>query len=215
RDVRVDVAVAGHPHRAVERLGRRLRHQPQHLFRTDELGVEPDPVRTAHAATQLEQALGARRDAQRADRLEDAELVVELDAVAAKAHHRRRRVELRDETGGVMGRPARQLALLDENHVAAGLREVVRAADARDPAADDDDHALTSSDVHATMRVRSPRKTSRAVSTTSPAPSYAMRSTSIKGAPGRKPSASASAASASTGSIRSTARTGASSPSSS
>ena len=110
-----------------------------HLLRADELRVEADPVRAADAAAQLEEALRARRDAQRADRLEDAELLVQLHAVAAEAHHRRRRVELRDEPGRVVRRAARQLALLDEHDVLhARFREVVRAADAGDAAADDD-----------------------------------------------------------------------------
>ena len=174
RDMRVDVPVARHPHRAVQRLRRRGRKQAANLLRADELRIEADPVGAADAAAELEEALGARRDPQRADHLEDPELLVELDAVAAEPHHRRRRVELRHEPGRVMRRAARQLALLDQHHVPhARLREVVGAADAGDPAADHDG-AHTGSrncDVHATMRVRSPRKTSRATSTTRPAAS--------------------------------------------
>src|SRR6185437_16366154 len=126
-------------HRAVERLGRRGGHQPQDLLCADELRIETDAVRAADAAAELEPALRARRDAQRADRLEDAELLVELDAVAAEAHHRRRRIELRDETRGVMGRAARELAFLDEHDILhPHLREVKRRADTGDAAADDD-----------------------------------------------------------------------------
>ena len=172
-DVRVDIPVVRHPHRAVERLRARDRHQPAHVLRTDELGIEPDPVGAADAAPQLEEALRARREPKASHRLEDSELVVELDAVTAKAHHRRRRVELRDEPCGVVRRPARELALLEQqNLLHPRLREVVRAADAGDAAADHDDaHARASSDVQATIRVRSPRKTSRAVSTASPSSS--------------------------------------------
>ena len=174
RDVRVDVPVARHPHGAVQRLRRRGRQQATNLLGPDELRIEADPVRAADAASELEEALGAGCDPQRADRLEDAELLVELDAVAAEPHHRRRRVELRHEPGRVMRRAARQLALLDQHDVLhARLREVVGAADAGDPAADHDGAhtGSRSCDVHATMRVRSPRKTSRATSTTRPAES--------------------------------------------
>src|SRR5690348_5457930 len=148
RDVRVDVAVAGHPHGAVERFRGDLREVPSRLLRPDELRVEPDRVRTTDSTPQLEEALLTRCDAQRPHTLEDAQLLVQLHAVAAEAHHRRRRVELRDEPGGVMGRAARQLALLDEDDVAdARLGEVVRTADPGDPSADDDDlrHARTRS----------------------------------------------------------------------
>ena len=85
--VRVDGAVVGDPDRAVEGLLRRRRHEAQGLVRPDELDVEPDRARPARPALELLQALGAGRDPQAPDGLEDAELAVELDAVAAKAHH--------------------------------------------------------------------------------------------------------------------------------
>ncbi len=146
-DVRIDVAVARHPHGAVQRRRRDLREQRARLLRADKLRVEADRVRAAHAAAQLEEALGTGRDAQAPDRLEHAQLLVQLHAVAAEAHHRRRRVELRHEPGRVMRRSTRQLALLDEHDVAhARIGEVVRAADAGDAAADDDGaHARTRS----------------------------------------------------------------------
>jgi hypothetical protein len=98
-----------------------------------------DAVRTADAALQLEITVGARSDAQAADGLEDAKLRVQLDAVAAELHHRLRWVELGDEARGVVGRPARQLPLLDQHDVAhTRLGEVIRAADARDAASHDD-----------------------------------------------------------------------------
>ena len=72
--------------------------------------------------------------------LEHAELLVELDAVAAEPHHRRRGVELGDEAGGVAGRAARQLALLEQDDVGpARLGQVVGDAAPGDAAADDDD----------------------------------------------------------------------------
>ena len=75
----------------------------------------------------------------------------------------------------MVGRAARQLALLEEQHVAQPFSgEVVGDADAGDPAADHDDlravvrHVAVSADAQATTRVRSPRKRSRANSTASP-----------------------------------------------
>ena len=66
--------------------------------------------------------------------------LVQLDAVAAEPHHRRRRVELGDEAGGVAGRAAGQLGLLDQQHVAPARRgQVVGDAAAGDTAADHDD----------------------------------------------------------------------------
>ena len=65
---------------------------------------------------------------------------VELDRVAAEAHHRRRRVERGHEARGVVGRAARQLALLEQQHVVpAGPGEVVGDAGAGDTAADHHD----------------------------------------------------------------------------
>ncbi len=139
RDVRVDVPVTGHPHSSEEGLRAGRGHQSPHVVRTDELGVETDAVRAADAATQLAQALRARCDPQRADGLEDPELLVEIDAVAPEAHHRRRRIELGHEPGSVVRRAARQLALLEQDDVPhPSLCEVVGTARARDAAPDDD-----------------------------------------------------------------------------
>ena len=175
RDMRIDVAVTGHPDRAVERFRARRGQQTDGFFGRDELGVEPDAPCPADAPPQLEEAVLARRHAEAADRLENVEAAIELDAVAAEAHHRRRGIELRHEPGSVVRGAARQLPLVEQQHVGhAFAGEVVRGADAGDPAADDDDlgpvvrHARVSADAHATMRVRSPRKRSRANSTASP-----------------------------------------------
>ena len=126
RDVRIDMAVAGHPDGAEDRGAVGFREPLEHLGRRDELGLEPDAGGSARGPAQVEQALLARRDAHAADALEDAELAVHLDAVAPEAHHRRRRVELGHEPRGVVGRPARQLSLLEQHDLAPpGLGEVV------------------------------------------------------------------------------------------
>ena len=137
RGVRVDAAVVGDPDGPVERLGGGGRHQRRRLVRPQHLDVEADPAGAGGASSKLQQAVRAGGDAQAPHRLEDAQLPVELDAVAAEAHHRRGRVELRDETGGVARRPAGQLALLDQHHVAhTGAGQVVGNAAAGDAATD-------------------------------------------------------------------------------
>src|SRR5262249_17990327 len=74
------------------------------------------------------------------DRLKHAELAVQLDRVAAKPHHGRRRVEHRDQPRRVARRSAGQVALLQQKDVVpAGPRKVVRDAAAGDAAADDND----------------------------------------------------------------------------
>ena len=138
--VGVDAAVALDPHRAVQRLDRRGRHERNGLLRADHLDVEPDAARPAGAAAQLDQALGGRRDAQAADAVEHAEPVVELDAVAAKRHHRRRRVELGDEPRGVARGAAGELVLLDQERVADARRGQVIGNAAAGHAAADHDH---------------------------------------------------------------------------
>ena len=141
--VRVEVAVRGQVDRAVQRVGRDRGHQPACLVGADHLDVEPDAARPAGGPFQLEQLLAARGEAQAADRLEGTEAPVQLDAVAPEGHHRRRRVERRDEAGRLAGRAGRQLRLLDEEDVGpAGERQVVGDAAAGDPATDDDDTCL-------------------------------------------------------------------------
>ena len=140
RDVGIDRAVALDPDRPVERLARGGGQQPHGLVRREHLDVEPDPAGLAGAALELLEALGARGDAEAPDAVEDAEVPVELDAVPAKAHHRRGGVELGDEAGRVAGRAAGQLALLEEEHVTQPrLREVICDAAPGDPAPYDDD----------------------------------------------------------------------------
>src|SRR4051794_27741791 len=71
------------------------------------------------------------------------ERAIEVDRVAEQAHHVVARVELRAEPGGVPGRAARQLGLLDQDDVVpAELREVVGQAAARHAASDDRDPRL-------------------------------------------------------------------------
>ena len=137
--MRVEMAVLRHVDGAVERLRARLREQSQRLLGRGELGLHADG--RARVTPRCSSASDSGLDAMRTlpDRLEDAELAVELDAVAPEAHHRRRRVELGDEACGVAGRAARQRPLVDQDDVApACARQVVGHAAARDPAADDD-----------------------------------------------------------------------------
>ena len=150
--VRVDAAVVAHPDRAVERLRAGLRHQRERLLGADHVDVEADPARPAGAAPQLHQALLAGGDPEASEPLEHAELLVELDAVAAEAHHRRRGVELGDEAGRVAGRAARQLTLLDKDDVGPpGLGQVVGDAAPGDAAADDNDSGSVTLHVRALL----------------------------------------------------------------
>ena len=114
----IDVSVSRHPDRAVQRLRAGRRHEPDSFLGRDQIGLQPDPAGPADAAPQLEQALRAGGHPQASHGLEHAELSIELDAVASEAHHRRRGVELGDESSRMVGRAARQLALLEEQHVA-------------------------------------------------------------------------------------------------
>ena len=66
-------------------VGRDRRHEPARLVGADDPGVEPDPARPAGGPFELEELLAARREAEAADGLEDAEAPVQLDAVAAEA----------------------------------------------------------------------------------------------------------------------------------
>ena len=143
RAVRVEMAVAGQVDRAVERVRRDGGHQAARLVGRDHADVEADPPRPAGGPLELEELVVARREAQAADALEDAELLVQLDAVAPELHHRRRRIEGGHDAGGVAGRAGRQLRLLDEEDIGpAGQRQVVGDAAAGDPAADDDDASV-------------------------------------------------------------------------
>ena len=131
------MAVARHPHGAVQGLGCDRGHQAGRLGGGDELGFQPDAAGAADAALQLHHVVFARRKPQASDRLEDTQLLVQLDAVAAEPHHRRRGIELRHEAGGVAGRAARQLVLLKQHDLAPSrLREVIGDARAGDAAAD-------------------------------------------------------------------------------
>ena len=95
RRVRIEMTVARHPHRAVQRVRRDDRHAARGLSGRHQLDVQANAARAAHAALQLHQLILARCEAQAAHRLEHAELLVQLDAVAAESHHRRRGIELR------------------------------------------------------------------------------------------------------------------------
>ena len=138
--VRVDAAVLLDPDRAVQVVPAGLWHQLQRLVRRQHVHVEPDAAGPARAPLQLHQALGAGRDPEAAEPVEHPQPLVQLDAVAAEPHHRRRGVELGHQAGRVAGRTAGQLSLLDQHHVPpARQRQVVGDAASGDTAADDDD----------------------------------------------------------------------------
>jgi hypothetical protein len=149
--VRVQVAVGGEVDRAVQGLGRDGGHQGQRLVRPDDLGVQADPARSTGRPLQFAQLVRGRCQAQAADRAEDAQALVQLDAVAPEGHHRGRRVEGRHEPRGLARGPSRQLVLLQQQHVRpAGEGQVVGHVAADDAAPDDHDASL----VHAHERTR-------------------------------------------------------------
>ena len=118
--MRVEVAVAGHPDRAVEDRGHAAGSRRPGLFGAEMSSASsPMPRARLTPALQLEEAVLARRDAQAADRLENAEAVVQLDRCSGGSASSSARVELRHEPGSVVGRAARQLALLEQQHVAS------------------------------------------------------------------------------------------------
>ena len=142
---RLDPAVAGEVQRAVEVLRRHQREDAQRLRGRDDVDVEPDRARHAHLAPEERELLRARGHAEaahfapvlRGPRL-GLEAPVQLDAVLAHPHDGGRGVEVRDQPRGVPGRPAGQLALVEQHHVGPALaREVVGDAAAGDAAADD------------------------------------------------------------------------------
>ena len=136
RGVRIEVAISRYPDRSVKRVGGDDRHEPFGFGGGHQLDVEPDAAGAAGAALQLLQLVLARREAKAADRIEDADLLVKLDAVLAKTHHRRRGVELCHKPCRMTGRPAGQLILLQQHDVAPSrLREVIRHAGAGDATA--------------------------------------------------------------------------------
>ena len=144
---RVGLAVARNPDRACQVVGPQDRRDPPGLGGRDELELDAEALRARHLATEELEPLGRLRDVERAARLpagREAGLLlerrVELDAVAAHARHVARRPVLADEPGGVPGRAARELALLEQHDVAPSeLRQVVGGRAAGDAAADDDD----------------------------------------------------------------------------
>ena len=148
--VGLEVPIVRHVHRAVEALPAHHGAEPQRLARRDDADVQPERSRPAHAPLKLLERRGARGESEAPDRPPagglahlGGDLAVEPDAVAHQEHVGGRRAELRHEADRVKGRPAGQLALLDENDLAAPRgREMVRDAAADDAAADDDDRRL-------------------------------------------------------------------------
>ena len=130
RGVWIEVPIARDPDRSVERTLGDRRYQ---------LDVEPDASGAADAPLQLLQLFVAGGKAQAPDLLEDTELLIQLDAVTAESHHRRRWIELSHKARGVARRAAGQLVLFEEDGVApASLRQVVGDARPRDAATNDD-----------------------------------------------------------------------------
>src|SRR5919204_5545008 len=115
------------------------RHQPGCLLGRNQLDVESDAVSTADPALQLHPLLPAGGEAKAAHGLEDAELAIELDAVATESHHGRGWVELGDQAGRVAGGAAGEVGLLEENGVApASPGQVISDAGPGDSAANHD-----------------------------------------------------------------------------
>ena len=143
RAMRIEVAIVSEVHRPEHRLAGHRGHQRQRLPRPDDVRVETDPACAARRSLQFPELIHRRGQPQAADPLEDTESLVERDAVASEPHHRRRRVEGSDQSGGLAGGPGGELMLLDEHHVRpSGRREVVRDAASGDAAADHDHASL-------------------------------------------------------------------------
>jgi DNA-binding GntR family transcriptional regulator len=115
------------------------------LGRSEQRGVQPEAERAAVAARELGPALLGRRDLDAADRVE-ARQPVELERAEQRARglrelrHRRRRVELEDEPGGVRRRAARlpQRPLVDHHQVGPALADQMMGhRGARDAGPDD------------------------------------------------------------------------------
>ena len=84
RAVRVEVAVLGEVDRAVEVVRADRRHAADGLVGRDHLDVQPDPAGAAGGPLELAQLIRARGEPQAARPLEDAQPLVQLDAVAAE-----------------------------------------------------------------------------------------------------------------------------------
>ena len=116
-------------------------------LRADDLDRDAGDLAHRPPVTELVEPVGGRRQADAAagvpvDRLARLGLEprVQLDAGAQQPHQVIARVELRAETGGVPGRTARQLVLLEQDDVAPSqLRQVVGKAATGNAAADDRD----------------------------------------------------------------------------
>ena len=152
RPARVDPPVPRQVHGAVKVIGGHERKQPERLGGRDGVHVEAERARGADLPPQEEPLVAARGHPETPDLVPvlggarfGLEAPVETDRVLPHPHDRRRRVEVRDHPRGVPGRPARELALVEEQHVGpALLRQVVGDAAAGDAAADDDDPRLVS-----------------------------------------------------------------------
>ncbi len=147
----VEVAVGGEVGGGAHAVGDHEREELARLLGGDPLQRQPERARPRHLAVELLLAfLGAGEpdpsalDPPRVGLRLAAEPAVELDAVHHHPGQRERPPELADEPGRVERRTARQLAAIEQDHVAfAELGQVVGDRGPADPAADDD-HAGTS-----------------------------------------------------------------------
>ena len=120
----------------------------------DEFEVDAEAPGARHLALEQLEPLRRLRDVEAAALLPAGrepgfgfERRIELDAVAAHARRVACRAKLPDQSGGVPGRAAGQLALLEQHDVAAAeLGQVIRGARTGDAAADDDDLGMGGND---------------------------------------------------------------------
>src|ERR1700682_3891058 len=135
----IESPVAGHPDGTKQRLRADRGHQLRRLLGRNQLDVQPDRVGPTYAPLLLHQLLAAGGEAQAADCFEDAQPLIELDAVATEPHHGGRWVELGDQPRRMTGRAAGQVGLFEQHRVSpARLCQVIGDAGAGDPAANDD-----------------------------------------------------------------------------
>ena len=143
----IDLGVVREPDRAGQVLGAHQRPHGIRLGHRDVMRLQALGARHVDGASHLHEAIGRGRDPQRAALVPtgaEADLSLQARIQLAAVEHQpgqgRVRTQLADDAGRMPGRPARQLSLLEQDHVApAELRQVVCDATADGAAADDDD----------------------------------------------------------------------------
>ncbi len=147
---RVGLAVARDPDRAGEVVGAQRREHCAGARRRDLLAFDAEAARQSELLSEHHHPLARLRDVDAAALLPPGreaglglERRVQLDAVLAHPRHGPVRPHLADETGGMPGRSAGELALLEQQHVLFAERgEVISGRAAGDAAADDDNPGL-------------------------------------------------------------------------